>query len=58
MSADDIRENMSSIEFDEWTMYYRIQWEEQKEEEEKQKDKQMFARLQAKNKAALAKMKR
>ncbi len=58
MSADDIRENMSSIEFDEWTMYYRIQWEERKDEEQKQKDKQMFANLKAKNKAALAKMKR
>ena len=54
--VEDIRENMSSSEFEEWIGYYHIQWEEKQEDEQKEKDRQMFTRLKAKNKAALSKM--
>ena len=47
---------MSSREFEEWVGYYRIQWDERREEEEREKEKQMFADLNARNKAALSKM--
>ncbi len=62
MTVQEIREDMSSAEFEEWMAYYRVLQEDREEEQKKDKEdakyQQRQARYRQKNKEALARINR